>query len=116
MREARGLASITCRPARAVDRELDVEQPDDAERARDPARLLADLREHLLAERVRRQHAGRVARVDARLLDVLHDAGDPDVLAVAERVDVDLDRVLEEAVEKDRAGRPARRCRSRGVR
>ena len=33
----------------------------------------ADLVEHLGAERVRRQHAGRVARVDAGLLDVLHD-------------------------------------------
>ena len=35
--------------------------------------------EHLGAERVRRQHAGAVARVDAGLLDVLHDAADPDV-------------------------------------
>ena len=57
----------------------------------------------LAAERVRRQHAGRVARVDAGLLDVLHDPADPDVLAVAQRVDVDLDRVLHEAVEEDRA-------------
>ena len=82
--------------------------------------------EHLLAERVRRQHAGRVARVDAGLLDVLHDAADPDVLAVADRVDVDLDRVLQEAVEVDlalgphpargsrRARRPSRRSPSPG--
>ena len=63
----------------------------------------ADLVEHLGAERVRRQHAGRVAGVDAGLLDVLHDPADPDVLAVADRVDVDLDRVLEEAVEEDLA-------------
>ena len=47
-------------------------------------------------------HAGRVAGVDAGLLDVLHDPGDADRLAVAERVDVDLDRVLEEAVEQQR--------------
>ena len=67
-----------------------------------PARLRADLLEHLVPERVRRQDAGRVARVHAGLLDVLHDPADPDVLAVAERVDVDLDRVLQEAVEEDR--------------
>ena len=51
----------------------------------------------------RRQHAGRVAGVDARLLDVLHDRGDVRLLAVAERVDVDLDRVLDEAVDEHRA-------------
>ena len=42
----------------------------------------------------------------ARLLDVLHDAADDHVLAVAaivdHRVDVDLDRVVEEAVEQHR--------------
>ncbi len=58
--------------------------------------------QHLLAEAERRDHAGRVAGVDAGLLDVLHDPGDVDLLAVAERVDVDLDRVLEEAVEQQR--------------
>ena len=36
----------------------------------------------------------------AGLLDVLHDRADVDRLAVAERVDVDLDRVLEEAVDE----------------
>ena len=39
----------------------------------------------------------------ARLLDMLHDARDMHVLAVAERVDVDLDRAREVAVEQDRA-------------
>ena len=39
--------------------------------------------------------------MDASLLDVLHDGRDVRVLAVAERVDVDLDRVLEEAVDQD---------------
>ena len=87
----------------AVDRVLHVEQPDDADRERDLARRRADLLEHLLAERVRRQHAGAVAGVHAGLLDVLHDAADPDLVAVAERVDVDLGRVLEEAVEVDLA-------------
>ena len=40
--------------------------------------------------------------MDAGLLDVLHDAGDEHVLAVAERVDVDLDRVRQVAVEQER--------------
>jgi hypothetical protein len=91
-----------------VDGVLDVEQADDPEPERDPARVGADLLEHRVAERVRRQHGGRVARVDPGLLDVLHDPADPDVLAVAERVDVDLDRVLQEAVEEDRAARRGR--------
>ena len=43
--------------------------------------------------------------MDARLLHVLHDGRDVGVLAVAERVHVDLDRVLEEAVDEDAAGR-----------
>ena len=102
VREARGFASITCSPSSPWIANWTFEQADDAERLRDPGRLLADLREHLVAERVRRQHAGRVAGVDPGLLDVLHDPRDPDVVAVAERVDVDLDRVLEEAVEVDR--------------
>ena len=45
-------------------------------------------------------HACRVARVDAGLLDVLHDPGDVDVLAVGHRVHVHLDRVLEEPVDQ----------------
>src|SRR5437868_2220012 len=66
-----------------------------------PGGLRADLAQHLVAEGVRGKHAGRVAGVDPRFFDVLHDAGDPHHLPVAERVDVNLDRVLEEAVEVD---------------
>ena len=40
--------------------------------------------------------------MDAGLLDMLHDPGDEHVAAVAERVDVDLDRVREVAVEEQR--------------
>ena len=42
--------------------------------------------------------------MNARLLDVLHDAGDENRLAVRERVDVDLDGVREIAVEQQRIG------------
>ena len=49
--------------------------------------------------------AGRVAGVDAGLLDVLHHPADQHRLGhVAEGVDVDLDRVLQEPVDQDRAG------------
>jgi len=40
--------------------------------------------------------------VDPGLLDVLHDAADVDLAAVAQRVDVDFDCVFEEAVDEHR--------------
>ena len=40
--------------------------------------------------------------MDAGFLDVLHDAADEDVLAVAEAVDVDLDGAAQVAVEQQR--------------
>jgi hypothetical protein len=82
-------------------RKLDVEEPDDAERPPedpDDARDLLRLRKR---EAGRRQDAGGVAGMDARLLDVLHDRGDVRVDAVAERVHVHLDSVLDEAVDQD---------------
>ena len=52
---------------------------------------------------MRRQHAGAVTGVNSSLLNVLHDAADPDALAVAERIYIYFDCVLEEAIEVDRA-------------
>ena len=43
--------------------------------------------------------------MDAGLLDVLHDAADDDGRAVADRVDVDLDGLLEELVDEHRLDR-----------
>ena len=40
--------------------------------------------------------------MDSRLLNMLHDAGDVDILAVGNGIDIDLDRVGEEAVDEDR--------------
>ena len=57
-----------------------------------------------------REGAGRVARVHAGLLHVLHDPADDHLTGgVAHRVDVHLDGVLEEAVDQHRAlrGHPA---------
>ena len=92
-----GLEHVEAPPGHRV---LNVDQADHAELERDPPGGVPDLLEHLLAEAHGRQHACRVSGVDARLLDVLHDPDDANVLPVGERVDVHLDRVLEEAVEK----------------
>ena len=40
--------------------------------------------------------------MDARLLDVLHDAGHEHGLAIGEQVHVDLDRVVQIAIDQDR--------------
>ena len=75
VRDARGLASSTY-IVLALHGELDVDQAADAERLGDGGRLAADLGLDPLAERHRRDDAGRVAGVDAGLLDVLHDGAD----------------------------------------
>ena len=54
--------------------------------------------------------------MDAGLLDVLHERGDVRVLAVAERVDVDLDRALEEAVDEHATAALRGRARRRRAR
>jgi hypothetical protein len=84
------------------DRVLDVDQPDHPQLQGDLAGGLPDLGEHLLAQAHRRDHAGRVAGVHPGLLHVLHHPGDVAVPPVRERVHVDLDRVLEEAIEEKR--------------
>jgi hypothetical protein len=54
---------------------------------------------------VRRHHHRGVAGVDAGELDVLEHPADDARLAVAQAVDVELDRVLEELVDQDRLAR-----------
>ncbi len=112
-RDAGGLAHERHRAARTrvdlehvdclvLHGELHVHQPAHAEAQRECARVLADPLDRLRAQRVGRNRAGRVTRVDARLLDVLHDAADVDALAVTHRIHVDLDSTFEEAVEQHR--------------
>ncbi len=52
---------------------------------------------------VRRQRAAGIARVHAGLFDVLHDAADQHVLAVAHGIDIHFDGQIQEAVEQHRA-------------
>jgi hypothetical protein len=53
-------------------------------------------------QRMGRQRAGAVAGMNAGFLDMLHDAGDEHVGAVAQRIDVDLDGVGQVAVDEHR--------------
>ena len=48
------------------------------------------------------QSTRRVTRVDARLFDVLHDAGEIHVVAIKERINIDFYRVIKEAVHQHR--------------
>ena len=104
VREALGFASRTIETA-VQERELDVDETDHPEGGREPARPCRCTRSRISVRQPdRREHAGGVARVDAGLLDMLHESGDPGVLPVAERVDVELDGALEKAVDENPAG------------
>src|SRR5712692_7031983 len=47
------------------------------------------------------QHAGAIAGMDAGLFNVLHDAGDEDVLLIGEGIHIDFGGVFEETVDQD---------------
>ena len=86
-----------------LDRELDVDEAAHRERL---ARAGASRRGSRRAARGGTFQAGSTEKESPEwmpgLLDVLLDAADPRLLAVAERVHVELDRVVEEAVDQDR--------------
>ena len=84
-----------------LDRELDVEQADDAQLGGERAGLRLDALDLVVAQRVGRQRARGVAGVHARLLHVLHDPAHHHPLAVRDGVHVDLEGVLEELVHQD---------------
>ena len=83
----------------ALDGVLYVDETAHAQRHRDTARGLAKLGLQALAKAERRDAGRGVAGVNAGLLDVLQDAADVDLFAVAQGVDVGLDRTLQEAVQ-----------------
>ncbi len=86
----------------ARERELHVHEAAHADASRERLGGDADAVEVRARQGDGRQHARGVTRVDARLLDVLHHAAEEHLLAVEERVDVDLDRVVEELVDQQR--------------
>ena len=83
-----------------LDGELHVHQADHAERAGDGLCLVVQLVDGGRRQAVWRQRARAVAGMDAGLLDVLHHACDVDGAAVGDAVDIDLDRVVEVAVDQ----------------
>ena len=87
-----------------LDRVLDVDEPPDVEGFGDGPGVGLDDGQGLVGQRRRRDDAGAVPGMDPRLLDVLHDPADQAVAGVVPQgVDIDLDRVLQEAVDQDRA-------------
>src|SRR5262249_29142495 len=87
----------------ALDGKLQVHETYDVERKRKFACVGTKSVEHGWREIDGRQHAGGVAGVDAGFLNVLHDAGDDNIFAIAEGVNVNLDSVFEEVVNENRA-------------
>ena len=84
----------------ALHRVLHVHEPDHAELLRKQVGVAPDLFQHPVRQGVRREHHGRVPRMHARLLDVLHDAADHAGAAVRHHVHVHLDGVLDEPVDE----------------
>ena len=41
--------------------------------------------------------------MNARFFDVLHDAGDQNIFAIAQRIDIDFSGILEESIDQHRA-------------
>src|SRR5262245_22711581 len=85
-----------------LDGELNVHQPAHFQSLGEPPRVPAHRVEVFWLDHVRRQHARRVAGMDAGLLDVLLNARDHALLAVGQRVDVDLEGVFQKAVDQHR--------------
>lgn len=83
---------------------LHVAQPDHIECLRERAGVLFDRADHVRGKRRWRDRARGVTGMHTRFLDVLHHAADQDFTrTVAQRVDIDLDGVLEEAVDERRS-------------
>ena len=81
--------------------ELDVQQPSHADTVGDRQRGGADAFNLGPSQGDRRQRAGGIAGVDTGLLDVFHDPAQEQVGPVVQGVDVDLDGVVQEAVDED---------------
>ena len=69
---------------------LDIHKSDDIELLGELAGVLDDYSLDAVGEVLCGIYRNRVARVDARTLDMLHNARDKEVLAVADSVDLDL--------------------------
>ena len=73
-----------------------------ADALRDRQGRVTDPRDLFGGEGHRRQCARRVTGVDPGLLDMFHDPGEVELLAVEDGIDIDLDRVVKESVDEHR--------------
>ena len=85
-----------------LDRILHVHQPAHTDLQCELLGRCNDVANRVFRERVRRQRARAVTRMHTGLLDVLHDPADDHTLAVADGIDVYLDRVRQETVDQYR--------------
>ena len=85
-----------------LDGVLNIHQPDHVEAFCQQSSLAFDFRDHRLGQRVGRQGTGAVARMDARFLDMFHNARDEDFFTIANRIHVNFDRVFQKMVYKNR--------------
>src|SRR5277367_6180614 len=86
----------------AIDRVLNINQPDHAELAREHFRLPDQFLLQCGAQRRRRQRARTVPRMYPGMLDVLHNSADHYDLAVRDRVYVALNRPLQVTIDQQR--------------
>ena len=83
--------------------ELYVHQADDTQTAGQLFGLAFDFFHDVIGQRMRWQRARGVARMNPRLLDVLHDARDQDgAIRVADGVHVDFDGISQIGIDEDR--------------
>jgi hypothetical protein len=61
-----------------------------------------DLLQFIVLQHERREDAGTVAGMDARLFDMFHHAADEHIVAVADRIHIEFERIFQEAVDEDR--------------
>ncbi len=108
VREARGLASITYSSSSPKTANWMLMRPITPSRSAIASVARSTCSSMLGPRDMVGDHAGGVAGVHPGLLHVLHHGPDAHLVAVAQGVHVDLDRVLEEAVEEDLAVRGER--------
>ncbi len=85
-----------------LHRELHVHQADDLEGKGQCPCLRFQFPDDGGLQRIGRQRAGAVTGMDARFLDMFHDAGDEHILAVGDAVDIDFNGVGEIGVDEHR--------------
>ena len=87
----------------ALQRQLNVHQADNTQFQRHLLDLFAHLILDVQRQRIGRQRASGVTRVNTCLLNVLHDRADHYISTVAHCIDIHLDGTVEEVIEQHRA-------------